>query len=850
MRCSPAMVRTLSEDVDTLGRCLGAVLLEQEGERVFSLVEAVRGETIRLRERGEDTSPMQDRLGQLGPEDARRVVRAFSLYFQLINLAEERERVRRLEERAGPRREGLDAAFLALKTDGYDAESTRTLIQGLDLGLTFTAHPTEMRRRTVRAHLDAISNVLHSEGDLEPRALAGITAHVEALWSTPQLRERSPAVHDEVNAGLAYVEVIASVLVELEGDMHASFERVFGEPMGQQRLPLSFHSWVGGDRDGNPSVTPEVTAETFAEHARRARAGLLTEVRNLYGFLSQDLSAVDPALPHESFRVGLQAFHDALECADGPARDPMALANELEIELRARGQARSANVLLGGLRTRAHAFGLHLASLDVREHSAVTFAAVVELLERAGLGDYATLDEVGKVALLQAELLTERPLLAADAVPSPALAAVLGPLRAARTATRVAGPRAFGKYIVSMTESASDMLEVLLLAREVGARLVPVPLFETLDDLERAPGIVRELLAIPEYRARIHGIQEIMIGYSDSNKDAGFVAANWALYDAQRRLGQVCSEAGVRYRFFHGRGTSIGRGGGPMARAFLGQPPSTMKDGLRITEQGEALSDKYSHPALARRNLEQGLYGLFIAAGRRDTPLPERFVAAMNRAGKASALEYRELVHHPLFLPFFESVTPIGEIARLRIASRPVRRPGAATLQNLRAIPWVMAWTQCRANVPGWYGLGSGLETIGVDVGREMYASFPFFRSMLDNAQMSLAKTDMGIFRAYLGLATDTTLGDVILKAHEDAVRRVEAITGHEVLHDEPRLLRSIKLRNPYIEPIHRVQVELLRRVRAPGGAELAPGTSEAKASERTLLLTLYGIAAGMRNTG
>jgi len=352
------------------------------------------------------------------------------------------------------------------------------------------------------------------------------------------------------------------------------------------------------------------------------------------------------------------------------------------------------------------------------------------------------------------------------------------------------------------------------------------------------------VLAMPEYRARLGDeVQEVMIGYSDSNKDAGFFAAHWSLYEAQRRIAEVAREAGVRWRFFHGRGTSIGRGGGPMVRGMLGQPPGTIGAGLRITEQGEALADKYSHPERARRNLEQGIYGLLVAASTQPEPLPAAWAQAMDRAAEASVRAYRALVEDPSFLAFFQAVTPIEEIARLRIASRPVRRPGTSSLHDLRAIPWVMSWTQNRANVPGWYGLSVALDELGAPLARELYAGAPFFRSMLDNAQMALAMSDESIFTAYLSLAPhNDRLGPRILAAREETIARVVGITSAPLLANEPAIARSIELRNPYVEPIHRLQVELLRRARASDEID--------QDLERALLLSIHGIAAGVRNAG
>ncbi len=826
---------SLNETVDLLGRCLGTVLLEQEGDRFFQLEERIRLETKRLREANADTAPMQRELAAVSAGDAEKLVRAFSTYFLLINLAEEHARVHRaLEPGTSHRREGFEQALAGLKAEGHTADSARRLICGLDLGLTFTAHPTEMRRRTVRAHLEQISALLEGSEPAEP-----ITAHVEALWSTPWLKARHPTVRDEVNSGLAYLDVIASVLPQLERELEARFAAVFTERPALH-LPLTLHSWMGGDRDGNPNVTPKVTEETFALHLERATAAMHAKLDDAYARLSQSFGPPDDEL----FRVRLRGVEGALE-AQRSADVERGIEALLPLA-RERGQTRTADVLARPLSVQARVFGLHLASLDVREHSALTGAAVDALLTRAGVTGYAALPEPKKVEVLRRELGTKRPLLAVGEEAPESVEKVVGPLRAARAARARAGERAFGRYVVSMSEQPSDLLEVLLLGREAGVDAQPVPLFETLDDLERAPAVMRAVLELPEYRERLgDGTQEVMIGYSDSNKDGGFVAANWALHEAQRQLAKVFDDAKVRYRFFHGRGTSIGRGGGPMARALLGQPAGTVGAGMRITEQGEALQDKYSHPALAYRNLEQALYGLIVAAGRPARELDPKWLDAMGRAAQASSRDYRALVHDERFLPFFEAVTPIREISRLRIASRPVRRPGPSKLSTLRAIPWVMSWTQCRAVLPGWYGLDAGLDAIGLELSRTLYREWPFFRSMLDNAQMALAKSDMLVFRAYRTLTTDDAFGERLEARYQACIEHVTAVVGGELLANEPRLRRSITLRNPYIEPIHRLQVRLLAQARAlPEGAELPPEL------ERALLMSLHGIAAGMRNTG
>ncbi|AWN23439.1 phosphoenolpyruvate carboxylase [Deinococcus irradiatisoli] len=827
----------IREDVNLLGRTLGQVLREQEGEDFYNLVEEVRS-LVRRARGGEGSGELQRLIAGLGTDDAENLVRAFTWYFQLVNLAEEYERVRVLSDTKGVRSQSLEKALIELRERGLSAEQVEALIARLDLGLTFTAHPTEMRRRTVRNHLVEVAGSIPDLGhpDLTEEATLRVAAHIEAMWSTPELRRLKPTVQDEVKGGLSYLPVIAQALPRLQRDLERAFVHVYGRH-SQARLPLSFSSWMGGDRDGNPFVTPEATRETLDLHRERARELLLAQIQQAYADLSQDGGGEEP------YRQTLRALHNAVR--DGDKVDLLGTLEALDRRLREDGQIRSADQLLTPLLTVARTFGQHLVSLDIREHSQLTGAAVATLLKAAGVSEnYAELPEHSKLDVLSAELNSRRPLWPAGEAFPDELERAVGPIREVQRAVAAVGPRAFGRYIISMSESVSDILEPLLLAREVGFRILPVPLFETLSDLERAPSVMWELLALPEYR-RVLGsdVQEIMLGYSDSNKDAGFLAANWALHEAQRKVSAVCQQAGVPWRFFHGRGTSIGRGGGPASRAILGQPAGTIDAGLRITEQGEALADKYSHPVLAHRNLEQALYGLLLSASRPPGELPDRWTQALTQASNISVQTYRALVEDEHFLPFFEAVTPIHEISRLNIASRPVRRPGAPTLSNLRAIPWVMSWTQNRANLPGWYGLPEALETVGLEAAQEMYREWPFFRSVLDNAQMALAKSDPQIFDDYLTLGgAGTELARRLQRAYTEAVRCVEAVIGGELLLSEPRLKQSIALRNPYIDPIHRIQVELLRRARAE---ERGLDTYE-----RPLLLSVQGIAAGVRNTG
>ncbi|MBM4281033.1 MAG: phosphoenolpyruvate carboxylase [Deltaproteobacteria bacterium] len=878
------MTRSLSQDVHELGVALGAVLREQAGDALYSLVEDIRVATRDRRAAGADTADLASRFRALDPRALEGVTRAFALYFQLINLAEEHERVRpetTVGATATPptrraRKQTLTAAFATLRERGVGAVAAAALVHGVELSLTFTAHPTEMRRRTVRAHLEQIAQEIDRLGGHD--AAVRVRARIEALWGTLELRRTSPTVLDEVKGGLHYVDAIAAALPHVERDLHAAFAGVYGADAhatvsSSLRLPLAFHSWIGGDRDGNPFVTADVTRQTLAVHAERATRLVEQGLVAAFTALSQHAERLEHAVvavgeggegaggsgagDHGSSIPGAvdghgdgndEPFRDRLQRLIGrlrrePLFDPTADLDALHADLVAAGQARSGRAFLAPVTVVARTFGRHLASLDVREHSSRIADAVHALLAAAGRDGYRDADEQTRVALLQDELRSRRPLLPVGARADDDTHSVLDPLVVARDAIAARGPRAVGRYVVSMTESVSDLLEVLVLAREAGVRVLPVPLFETLADLRRAPAVMTAALSTKAFADNLgEDVQEVMLGYSDSNKDAGPLAATWALHEAQRAVADVCRQAGVRWRFFHGRGTSIGRGGGPMARAILGQPDGTLGAGIRITEQGEALADKYSHPELARRNLEQALHAVLVAAAATPRDLPASWTTAMDTAAEASVRAYRALVDDDEFLPFFSSVTPIEEIARLKIASRPVRRAGPPTLKSLRAIPWVMAWTQTRANVPGWYGVHAGLAKVDDDTLADMYARWPFFRSFLDNVMVSLAKTDPVIVRAYLALdATGGRLGRTLLDALDQTVARVRRVVGGTLLAHEPWLVRSIELRNPYIDPIHRAQIELLHRARR--------GTLDV-AEERALLLTILGIAAGMRNAG
>lgn len=905
-----AAFERLRRDVDLLASSLGLALRELEGERALDLVEGVRTLTKRRR-RGEPVdAELRALLASLALGDAEMVLRAFTLYFQLVNVAEEIHRVRIVRLRAGsateaaPRGESIAAAVKHLRDEGWSRDEVLRFVRALDVQLTLTAHPTEVKRATSRLTLERIAAAAKAlgSGDLAPpeRAVrrSELEAEVATLWQTRELAHERPTVIDEVKGALYYfrhslLEVVPRLMLDLEDAVRTYFDGGEVEAFGPV---VRFRSWIGGDRDGNPFVTPEVTAETYGLHTQVALDAHVADVDALVQRLSQwerrvtltptfrnDLAEQEalhgPAsrFVSEPFRRRLFFVHagllrersaspveagpgrayvpggyDATVGADAYLADLALVEQTLEL-----GQsARAARAFVRPVRYRAQATRFHLAPLDVREHSRVHERAVDQLLRHAAVvDDYAALAEEERVALLDRELANPRPLAAPDAVLGPEATGVLDVLRVVRRARRRHGDDAFGNYVVSMSEGASDVLEVLLLAKQAAVPDVDVtPLFETEADLRAAPDVMRALFAAPGYarHVRARGVQEVMIGYSDSNKDAGFLAANWALYEAQVGLAAACREAGVPLRLFHGRGTSIGRGGGPSGRAIRAQPPGTLAGRMRLTEQGEALADRYADPDLAHRHLEQVVHA-FLVASARDArpfdPLPEAFREAMATAAAVSRDAYRGLLEADGFLDFFHAVTPIEEIARLHVGSRPARRAGERSLGNLRAIPWVFSWTQCRANLPGWYGLGSGLAALDPDLVRTMAAEWPFFASVLDLARMSLAKSDLGVFHAYLDLAPEplrSRFGDTIAEEHANSLAAVRAAGhGEGVTDPDGTLQRAIDLRNPYVDPLSFLQVDLLRRLRA-----MPVESPDRPALEDAVLVSLLGISAGMRNTG
>jgi len=879
----------LRRDVRLLGRLLGEVLIEQEGQSLFDLEERVRRLSIERRrgpKSGRRTAATQlaALLREMPLGQAEPVLRAFSTYFRLVNLAEQHHRIRRTRERAirggqEPQRGSLEAVMQSLRQAGIPASRVRETLMSMRVTLTLTAHPTQASRRTVLEKTYRLARLLEERDrcHLTPREKAdthvAMREEIASLWQTDELRRERPTVGDEVKNALWYVEeVLGEQLSLMPETLDWAFERAYGEPLGVLATPVRLHSWVGGDMDGNPLVTPDVLADTLRAHRARGLRALGRQVAQLgwvltqserHSFVSKELrtslekDAAD--LPEVMARYGSRTegepwrrklrfiearLQAALVYVEGrragrteplaPAayRSPMELLADLEIIERSLLEAKARQAGLRKVRrliALVRVTGFHLAELEVR----------------------APADDARSAAAS----------LEGGPKPTEGGARLLAVLQRMHEAQAESGEGSCRTLILSMASTAEDVLAAFTCARKSGlwdesrgcATVDVVPLFEQLGALDEGPRVLRELLAHPEYRRHLQarGVQEVMVGYSDSGKEVGLLAASAALYRAQTALTQVAHEAGIRLRLFHGRGETVARGGGPAQEAILALPPGSVAGTYKATEQGEALDHKYARPELARRTLELMLGGVLLHsldAQPRVAPVEEGpFRTAYDELAEIGRRAYRALVwEDPNFVPFFMAATPIEEISALPIGSRPSKR-AAGGLESLRAIPWVFAWTQNRAIVPGWYGVGSALEEYGsrpegLELLKRMYRQWPFFHTVIDNVAMVLAKSDMAIAERYAALAPESTrpLWERIRAEYSRTRRWVKRITGEaRLLEGNQQLRQSIALRNPYVDPMSFLQVELLRRKRA--GCDNC---------DRPLLLTLAGIAAGMRNTG
>jgi phosphoenolpyruvate carboxylase len=902
----------LRSEVRELGAALGRVISRIEGPETFDRVETLRKlAKARRANDGDAERLLAKAVSELDPQAAFNQAMAFTLYFELVNLAEENFRIillrrRRVARALGtddgrPIRESIEAAVMELKAAGVTSAEMQQLVDKMGIELVFTAHPTETKRRTLLAKLQRLGGILRTRAQPEstPDSAAldkdTVEREIASLWLTDRSRTVKPEVTDEARTGLWYFETtLFDTIPRLQVDMERALALHFPEVLPPKGW-LTFGSWIGGDRDGNPGVTAATTAEVLALHRRQAIEKLRTTSRELAHtltvsdrrdtvvpalkralredlHLSKHLAELEARFPHEPYRVLLGILHERLGQARDELRDGRPLlgagmigsclsrstvADTFE-SVKAGLEAGRGQMLVGGdlatAATQFEVFGLHTACLDLRQHSSWHEAAVAEILG----SDYPTLSESEKCELLLAAI-SGAVKLGFDAIASLSAATrnVVEPLVLAAKVRSVIGPEALGIYIISMTNGVSDILEVDFLQALAGSSLAVAPLFETLDDLVNAPTVLADLFAIPGHRP---AHQHVMLGYSDSNKDCGYITANWALFKAQETISQVCRGAGVALTLFHGRGGSIARGGGPAAKAILAQPAGLRDGGIRVTEQGEVLSTRYHDPDLAHRILEQMAYGVMLgihsAAGEATTPAEWR--EAMEVMSAAGFEAYKAVVHDdPEFLVFWRQATPIDEIGTLKLGSRPTYRRATKSVSDLRAIPWVFSWMQSRFNFPGWFGLGSALQAMlrrgpkGKELLQAMRAGWPFFQTLIDNAQLTMRKADMGIASLYADLVDDPKIRRRVLGILSAEFERTEkailAITGQRrLLGREPVLLRSVELRNPYIDPLNYIQVDMLRRLRA---AE-APAAAEAEAIHEVIELTINGISGGLKNTG
>jgi len=914
--------RPLVEDIRFLGRLLGEVIREQDGPDAYAVVERIRKLSVdyRLKANARAGKRLDKLLRALTLDQAVSVIRAFSYFSHLANIAEDRHyiRRRRVHERAGRHQDGSFPRTLdRLRKAGVRPRDIAAALGRAQVSPVLTAHPTEVQRKSILDAERAVAELLEiREGLPTPAARAAnedlIRARITQLWQTRMLRTTTLTVADEIENSLSYYH--STFLREIPR-LYQDLERQLpGQPVASF---LRMGGWIGGDRDGNPNVTSDSLRRALTSQAGIALKHYLQEVHALGAELSMSLllAPVTPELaalaarspdrnPHredEPYRRALTGIYARLAAtlnqltgassprdavgAGSPYPDADALAADLAVierSLRAHRAAALVGPRLAPLQRAVQVFGFHLATIDLRQNSDRHEAVVAELLRVARVSaDYRSLDEPARRALLVRLLADVRPLRVPGARYSASTRGELAIFELARDALGKFGRRAIRHSIVSHTEDVSDLLEVLVLQKETGllrgtlgrdavADLIVVPLFETIGDLRRAPEIMQELYRIPgllDLIRRSGGEQEVMLGYSDSNKDGGFLTSNWELYRAEVALARwfapLARRQGLTLRLFHGRGGTVGRGGGPAYQAILAQPPGTVNGQLRLTEQGEVISSKYANPAIGRRNLETlvaaTLEATLLEGHRR---LPQSFLEAAEALSAASFRAYRSLVYEtPGFLRYFHASTPIGEIAALNIGSRPPSRHphgrGLLPIEDLRAIPWSFSWGQSRVGLPGWFGFGSAVEAwLGHGPGRRkrlallrrMAREWPFFSTLLSNLDMVLAKSDLGIAARYAELAPDdgAELFGLIRAEWTRTSRCLALITGNRTrLSSNPALARSIQHRFPYIDPLHHLQIELLRRYRRQ-----KKGIRNFDRLRRGIHLAINGIAAGLRNTG
>jgi phosphoenolpyruvate carboxylase len=898
----------LSQNIHLLGDLLGKVISELESPQIFEIEERIRA--LAKARRGGDViaaERLHTEVSALQNEDARVIAASFATYFDLVNLAEENHRVQLLRQREDasypePIRESIGEAIGILKERGVMSEQISALLGDLSIELVLTAHPTEARRRTVLSKTERISQLLSLLNQnlisLRERdeSIKALHAEISALWLTDRARADKLTVTDEVRTGLYYVEAFLwNTIPRVYDDLEKAIEKYY-PGLQVPRAWLKLASWIGGDRDGNPFVTSDVTAETLRLHR-----GLAVEShRRMFQELGRRLSVSSNRIPPppelarwiekqrpfpqhvayieqryatEPYRLVLALLANELAEA---SRDEMKAhllgqyphharmdAKHLREPLQLIADALPPNIAQDELRTavqQVQIFGLHVARLDTREDSSRLNAALSEILRALKIeSDFENLPSDERTKLLARLLVDPAPSLSIRPGVTSTTAETWSLFQLIGRTGDIYGSELLGPIVISMTHAAADVLTVLLLAKWAGCKTIPqiVPLFESVQDLKDASEILELLFTSEVYREHLgshHNEQMVMIGYSDSNKDGGYLMANWSLYLAQEEITGIAQKHGVKLTIFHGRGGTIARGGGPANQAIRAQPAGSINGRFRVTEQGEIIASRYANPDLAHRHLEQIASAVILAsAPQKEHSVPDRWRKAIGEMSQVAERTYRLLVYEtPSFIEFWESATPLDEIKRLQIGSRPVSRAKAGAVNQIRAIPWVFSWMQSRFNLPGWYSLGTGLASINdLALLQEMYDGWAFFQTLLNNSEMSLLKADMDISTLYVSLVPDKKLADEIFNSiraeYDRTSETVLAISRHNTLLErEPVTQQAIQLRNPYVDPLNYIQVETLRRLRSlpdPEGAE-------AQSLREVMALTINGIAAGLRNTG
>ena len=894
----------LRSDIRRLGNQLGDTLVRQHGQHLLDLVEQVRALGKSARRGGSETAgdDLDKLLRELDLDMVIPLVRAFTTYFYLANVAEQVHRI----EQLAPDDRYLHATVNRILDAGLDQQLIDEIVGRLSVRPVFTAHPTEAARRSILTKTRALADLIEDRLDATEVDAIGIDTRsaelIDQIWQTDELRHEKPTPVEEARSALYYlVQLADQVLPELNEKIHRELLRL---SPSHSSAPLSFGTWVGGDRDGNPGISPGMTLDVLAQQHERGLRQLVEMIEQLAEELSvserlTDISSelerslrkdreLHPAVwarehrrtSQEPYRLKCSYIHGRLletiervktgsphqPGVDYPS--PSALLDDLLIMDRSLRQSKGdliADGALGRVIRVVRSIGFQLATMDIREHAALHKAALTELFERVGV-DYESADEAGKAAILDSEINNPRPLAGKTTVLSEGTDRTLETFDAIRKAQERYGRQIIESYVISMTESPSDVLAAAVLAKEAGlldmaggeARIGIVPLVETIDDLRNSGNLLEQLLENDTYRTlvRLNGdSQQVMLGYSDSNKVGGITTSQWEIYKAQRVMRNIAQRHGVRLTLFHGRGGTIGRGGGPTHAAILAQPFGTVDGTIKVTEQGEVISDKYGHPDIASRNLELTVASVLESSllhrqSRKPKDVLDRWTEAMECFSESAYSAYRNLVESDGLVKYFLTSTPVEELGRLNLGSRPSRRPGGlGGIEDLRAIPWVFGWTQSRQIVPGWYGVGSGLRAARKagyeEVLDEMALEWSFFQTFLSNVEMTLAKTDLDIADRYVDALVPAEHRSILDRLREEASLATEEVMTlteqSELLESMPLLQRTFNVRDIYLDPINYLQVSLLGRSRSG---------EESPLLDRGLLLTINGIAAGLRNTG